>query len=90
MPVRLKESSFSPEPCRMMRLPSAGSFFQGVEREKPMALEIVSTIFMRQDLEPSGHGATAPALIPRSWSGTILSGSTPIRVPRPEQAGQAP
>ena len=55
-----------------------------------MALEIVSTIFMRQDLEPSGQGATAPASIERSGSGTILSGSTPIRVPRPEQVGQAP
>jgi len=69
---------------------AAGRRRQGVPSEKPIDLASVATIFMRHDLEPSGQGATPPASIERSGSGTILSGSTPIRVPRPEQVGQAP
>src|SRR3954462_9395263 len=74
----------------MTRRASAGSFRPGVESENPMALASVSTIFRRHDFDPSGQGATAPARIDRSGSGTTLSGSTPISVPRPEHVGQAP
>src|ERR1700724_1026638 len=69
---------------------AAGRRRQGVPREKPIDLASVPTIFIRQDFEPSGQGAMAPASIDRSGSGTIFSGSTPISVPRPEQVGQAP
>ncbi len=88
--MRLKESSSSPLPWRITRLASAGSFFQGVESENPIAFESVSTIFRRHDFDPSGQGATAPARIERSGSGTTFSPSTPISVPSPEQVGQAP
>src|ERR1700688_3552266 len=69
---------------------TAGRRRQGVVRVKPIDLASVATIFIRQDLEPSRPGAMGPAAIDRAGSGTILSGSTPISVPRPEQVGQAP
>src|SRR4051794_16834405 len=82
LPVRLKELSWAPLPRRITRRASAGSFFHGVESENPIALESVSTIFRRHDFDPSGQGATAPARMERSGSGTTFSGSTPISVPR--------
>jgi hypothetical protein len=90
LPERLNFSSCPPLPCSSTFFASAGSFFHGVEREKPMTLARVSIIFTRQDLAPSGYGARAPEVRERSGSGTTLSGSTPIRVPSPEQVGQAP
>jgi hypothetical protein len=86
----LKVISRSPLPYRMTSRAACGRRRQGVVSSKPIDLASVATIFIRQDLEPSGQGAMAPASIERSGSGTIFSGSTPIRVPSPEQVWQAP
>src|ERR1700688_4105259 len=69
---------------------TAGRGRPGGVRGNPVGLGVFATIFILQDLEASGQGAMAPASIDRSGSGTILSGSTPISVTRPEQVGQAP
>jgi len=86
----VKRSSRSPLPKRIARRAAAGSFRHGVRSEKPIALPRAPIIRSRHDFEPPCQGARAPASSERSGSAISLSGSTPIRLPSPEQAGQAP
>ena len=67
-----------------------GNFFHGVSRSKPCASPTAWSTRYQYSRLLDAHGAMAPSLMDRSWSGTTSSGSTSSRVPSPSQVGQAP